>query len=115
MEATYNTVNERYDELLRICEDFEAATIADIETLESETEFAKESWSNLNEKLSDLRRHMINVKTEMVTFDDLERKLEDLFDFLGDELGKQSFVSALPSKCEQHEKNIKVEIYCREF
>ena len=108
--ATYSRVDELYNELSHVCKDVESATVADIEIVKCETEFLKESWYNVSEKLSDLRRCMTNVKKEMVTFDDLERGLDDLFEFLEDELSKLGFVSALPAKCEQFEKATKVRI-----
>ena len=108
--VTYISVDELYNELLHVCEEVETATVADVEVVKCETEFVKESWYNVSEKLSDLRRCMINVKKEMASFDDLERRLDDLFDFLEDEISKQGVVSALPVRCEQFEKATKVEI-----
>ena len=95
---------------MQVCEDIETVTIADVETVKSEAKFVNESWSDLTEKLTDLQRFMINVQNELVTFDDLERKIGDLFDFIEEELNKQCFVSAVPLKCEQFEKAIKVSI-----
>lgn len=93
-----------------MCEDFETFSIADTENLKNEVKFLNESWSDLTEKLSDMQRFMVNFQNNLITFDDIERSIGDLFDVLDDGLHKQSFVSASPIKCEQFEKAVKVKL-----
>ena len=104
-------VNTSAGTLLEACgHEEENMVIVNKDTIRSEVKFINSSWQNLSDKLMDLKQHVINVEEELVIFNDQQRQLEDTLDIVDSELSKQRLVSAVPDKCLQSQKNIKVRV-----
>ena len=110
--VTHTSMSNACDQLLEACDTEGDIVIADKESVTNEVKFLNSSWEGLNERLTDIKQHMENIETELVIFNDVERKLDDMCDSLDAELGKQRFVSAVPKKCVQIEKHVKVRKLC---
>ena len=108
--VTHASMSIACDQLLETCDAEADIVIADKESVTNEVKFLNSSWEGLNERLTDIKQHMENIETELVIFNDVERRLDDLCDSLDAELGKQRFVSAVPKKCVQIENHVKVRI-----
>ncbi len=67
-----------------------------------------QTWKNVTEKLSDVKKQADNIDKELVVFYDKERALEDLFEDIENTIEKQSTVSTSPEKCSQEQQVIKV-------
>ena len=86
--------------------------ITDQDTVVEEMKFLNQTWHNVSEKLSDVKKQADNIDKELVVFYDKERTLEDLYDDVDSTIDKEFTVSTLPEKCAQEHQILKVISFC---